>query len=154
MPSTDQLAGFALLATLTDAQRAAVGEIASEVSFAAGTRLFDEGQPARGCWLIRTGHVNLETVAPGRPHLVVQTLGPGDVLGWSWFIDPRQWHFGAVTVNTVTAVEFDTDRLNALATSDPALGYQLARGLFAALLERLQNTRARLLDLYGSPRER
>lgn len=154
MLSADQLAGFSLLATLTEAQRAAIGELAHEVTFTAGQRLFDEGQEARGCWLIRTGAVNLETVAPGRPHLIVQTLGADDVLGWSWFIEPRQWHFGAVATEASTAVEFDTDRLRELAATDTALGYQLARGLFEALLQRLQNTRARLLDLYGSPRER
>ena len=141
MLSADQLAGFSLLATLTEAQRAAIGELAHEVTFTAGQRLFDEGQEARGCWLIRTGAVNLETVAPGRPHLIVQTLGADDVLGWSWFIEPRQWHFG-------------TDRLRELEATDTALGDQLALGLFEALLQRLQNTRARLLDLYGSPRER
>jgi CRP-like cAMP-binding protein len=154
MLSTDRLAGFSLLATLTDAQREAVAATAREVSFAAGERLFEEGGAAKGCWLIRTGRVNLETVAPGKPHLIVQTLGTGDVLGWSWFIEPRQWHFGAVAIEAVTAIEFDTDQLRSLAERDTALGYQLAHGLFEALLQRLQNTRARLLDLYGSPRER
>ena len=139
MLSADQLAGFSLLATLTEAQRAAVGELAHEVTFTAGQRLFDEGQAARGCWLIRTGAVNLETVAPGRPHLVVQTLGAGDVLGWSWFIEPRQWHFGAVATEAFTAVEFDTDRLRELAGHGhrPGLpvGARAVRGAAAAAAE-------------------
>ena len=154
MLSTDHLSGFALLAGLTDEQRAAVAETAHEVTFAAGVRLFEEGQEANGCWLLRSGTVNLETLAPGRPQLVVQTLGAGDVLGWSWFVTPRVWHFSAVATDDVNAVEFDTDQLRELANRDTALGYHLAVGLFEALLERLQNTRARLLDLYGSPRER
>jgi CRP/FNR family cyclic AMP-dependent transcriptional regulator len=93
-------------------------------------------------------------VAPGRGAIVIQAFGPGDVLGWSWLVPPRRWHFGAVAVDEVHAVALDTTRLQALADADPALGYPFALGLFEALLQRLQSTRARLLDLYGNPRER
>jgi CRP/FNR family transcriptional regulator, cyclic AMP receptor protein len=96
----------------------------------------------------------LTTEVPGRGAVVVQTLGPGDVLGWSWLIAPHRWHFRAVAIEPVTALELDTARLQALADQDPALGYPLTLGLFAAMLDRLQSTRARLLDLYRSPRER
>jgi CRP/FNR family transcriptional regulator, cyclic AMP receptor protein len=151
---TDDLARFPLLRGLSAAQRAKVWSTAQEVSIAAHHRIFDEGQDARRCWLIRSGQVALDTTVPGRGLVVVQTLGAGDVLGWSWLVPPRRWHFGAVTLDPVRAVEIDTVRLSALADADPALGYRLALGLFEAVLARLQNTRARLLDLYGSPRER
>ena len=45
----------------------------------------------------------------------------------------------------------DTVRLRALADGDPALGYPLLLGLLEVVLSRLQSTRSRLLDLYGSP---
>jgi CRP/FNR family transcriptional regulator, cyclic AMP receptor protein len=150
----DALDHFSLLHRLTAAQRAKVASAAREVVFPARQRIFDEGQEASGCWLIRHGRVALDTVAPGRGAIVVQTLGPGDVLGWSWLVPPRRWHFGAVAVDEVHAVALDTTKLRALAEADPALGYPLALGLFDAVLQRLQSTRARLLDLYGSPRER
>jgi CRP-like cAMP-binding protein len=150
----DDLDGFALLRGLTAAQRAEVASRARAVSFRARQRIFDEGEPADGCWLIRQGRVGLDTAVPGRGAITVQTLGPGDVLGWSWLVEPRRWQFGAVALDEVHAVELDTDRLRALADTDPALGYPLVLGLFNAVLARLQSTRARLLDLYGSPRER
>lgn len=151
---TDDLARFALLRGLSSAQRAEVWSTAREVSIGARHRIFEEGQDARGCWLIRSGRVALDTTVPGRGPVVVQTLGAGDVLGWSWLVPPRRWHFGAVTLDPCRAVELDTLRLRALADADPALGYRLALGLFEAMLARLQNTRARLLDVYGSPRDR
>lgn len=143
-----------LLAGLTGTQRAKVASTAREVSFPARHRIFDEGQEANGCWLISSGRIALDTVVPGRGPIIVQTLGAGDVLGWSWLVPPRRWQFGAVAVEAVAAVELDTVRLRALADADPALGYRLALGLFDAVLQRLQSTRARLLDLYGSPRDR
>ena len=154
MSSSEELAGFALFDRLTAAQRALVAEAAREVTFTAGTRLFDEGQLASGCWLIRAGQVALETAVPGRGQVVVHTLGPGDVLGWSWLVPPHRWHFSATATGLVRAIQLETTQLLALADGDPALGYPLALGLFEVLLGRLQNTRSRLLDLYGSPRER
>jgi hypothetical protein len=50
-----------------------------------------------------------------------------------------------------TATELDTAQLRALAEQDPRFGYTLVLALFEAVLQRLQATRARLLDLYGSP---
>jgi CRP-like cAMP-binding protein len=150
----EQLAGFGLLDRLTPQQRSAVAETARDVTFEAGTRLFDEGQAASGCWLIRQGQVALETFVPGRGDVVVQTLDGGDVLGWSWLVPPYTWHFTATASDRVVAVELDTARLRALAGQDMALGYQLALGLIEVVVGRLQSTRSRLLDLYGSPRER
>jgi len=151
--TSDGLAGFAALRRLSPAQRAAVSALATEVSFAAGRRLFTEGQPAGGCWLIRTGLMSLTAALPARDDVVLQTVGPGEVLGWSWMVPPHRWHFSAVAQGPVTAVELDTALLRMLAEQEPELGYPLALGLMEALLARLQNTRARLLDLYGSPRE-
>ncbi|HEY5018908.1 MAG TPA: cyclic nucleotide-binding domain-containing protein, partial [Streptosporangiaceae bacterium] len=83
MSSSEELTGFPLFDRLTVAQRALVAGVAREVTFTAGTRLFDEGQLASGCWLIRAGQVALGTAVPGRGQVVVHTVGPGDVLGWS-----------------------------------------------------------------------
>jgi hypothetical protein len=40
-----------------------------------------------------------------------------------------------------------------LADQDPSLGYALTRQLLVVLLDRLQSTRARLLDMYGNPND-
>lgn len=154
MGRADELAGFALLGRLTPAQRELVAGLAREVTFAARTTIFSEGQPAAGCWLIREGQVALETAVPGRGMVVVQTLGPGDVLGWSWLVPPHRWQFTATASGPVAAAELDTERLRELASADPALGYPLALGLMDAVAARLQATRSRAMDLYGSPRER
>jgi CRP-like cAMP-binding protein len=139
---------------LTPDQLSLVATTAREVSFAAGATIFSDGQPAVGCWLIRSGQVALGTDVPGRGQVVVHTLGPAELLGWSWLVPPYHWHFTAITRTGVSTIEFDTDRLRALADGDPELGYPLSLGLFEMVVARLQSTRSRLLDLYGSPRDR
>ncbi|WP_407697339.1 cyclic nucleotide-binding domain-containing protein, partial [Streptomyces kebangsaanensis] len=70
---------------LSAAQRERLLAVGLDVSFPAGTRLFDEGGEADRFWLLRSGEVDLDVHVPGRhPAPVVETLGRGQVLGWSW----------------------------------------------------------------------
>ncbi|MGH3463271.1 MAG: Crp/Fnr family transcriptional regulator [Kribbellaceae bacterium] len=140
-----------VLGGLGPGEREVVLRTAREVTYDDGARLFDEGGRADRCWLIRHGRVALDTTIPGQGRVVLQTLGPGDLLGWSWLVPPYRWHFGACAVGTVQATELDAEQLRALADRDPRVGYALARQLLVIMLDRLQATRARLLDLYRSP---
>ncbi|GLZ27921.1 hypothetical protein Lesp02_01110 [Lentzea sp. NBRC 105346] len=140
-----------LLARLTHSQRAAVAGVSRIETYEAGTRLFEEGGLADQCWVILAGCVMVDTQVPGRGRVVLQSIGPGELLGWSWLLPPYQWHFGATVVSPTRAVVVDTQALRMLADEDPALGYQLSQILLEALLNRLQATRIRLLDLYRNP---
>jgi CRP/FNR family transcriptional regulator, cyclic AMP receptor protein len=153
MSMVDQLSAFALLSGLSRTHIAVLSSAAKEVTFASGERLFDEGTPAKGCWLIQRGCVAIDTSIPGRGPVVVQTVGPGEVVGWSWLVTPPRWHFGAVAVVPTVAIELDTDQLRAFAEHDPSFGYPVATAMLAMVLDRLQTTRARLLDLYRNPAE-
>lgn len=147
------LAAYPVFAQLPEAELELIASTARTVQFAARQRLFAEGHPAQGCWLIEDGRVALDMTVPGRGQVVVQTLEPGDVLGWSWLVPPYRWHYGATSVVPVTATELDTGQLRTLAEQNPQFGYTLVLTLFEAVLQRLQATRARLLDLYGSPHD-
>lgn len=121
---------------------------------AAGHRFFHEGATADRFWLVRTGRVALDTHLPGQGDVVVDTLGPDTVLGWSWLFPPYRWHFGAVATEETLTIEFDAPRVRALCEQVPALGYALSVRFMAVMLDRLQATRVRVLDMYGRPMER
>lgn len=121
------------------------------VEFAAGEFVFREGAPADRLWVIQRGLVRLHTHLPGRGDVPIDTLGGGDVLGWSWMTAPYRWHFAATAVSAARAHEIDAAVLRESSAADPAFGYAVACALSGALLDRLQSTRARLLDLYASP---
>ena len=56
---------------------------AANVGFSAGEAIFRTGEPADQFYLLRYGKVALEIPTPNRgPHLL-QTVGEGEVLGWS-----------------------------------------------------------------------
>lgn len=128
---------------------ALVGGCSQNVAIAAGRLVLEEGEPAKTLYLLRRGHVALETHEPGRAPLVIDRIGPGQVLGWSWMFAPYRWHFDARALEPVGAIAVDAECLRGKAESDPVFGYQLMRRLSSVMLERLQATRVRLLDVYG-----
>jgi len=87
----------------------------------------------------------------GRGDVVIEQLGPGTVLGWSWMLPPYRWHFTAIATEQVLAIELDGRGVRRLCDEDPALGYELTRRFAAVLLDRLQAARMRLVELYGYP---
>ena len=123
---------------------------AANVRFREGSFMFREGEPAGQCFLIREGKMALEIDAPGRGSIIVQTLGAGDVTGFSWLLEPHQWEFDGRAVEPVRALALDGTCLRGKCADDPRLGFELTQ-LFARLaIRRLQATRLRLLDVYGN----
>lgn len=147
----ERVATHPFFAPWTDAQRAALAEDGTPVRFAAGDRVFTEGGVADRFWLLEQGGVALDMRVPGRGDQTLETLAAGTVLGWSWLYPPYRWHFGAVARVPTVAIAFDAASMRHRCEADPAFGYAVL-GLFTpVIIERLQATRLRLLDLYASP---
>lgn len=126
-----------------------VAGCARNVTFAAGELLFAEGDQADNLYLLRRGRVALECRSPGKGSMIIDTLDPGQVLGWSWLFPPYRWSFDARALDPVGVLSIDATCLRAKAEADPAFGYELMKRFGAILLQRLQAARLRLLDVYG-----
>ncbi len=123
---------------------------AANVRFNAGELLCREGEEANEFYLIREGKVALEVHFPGRGGVAVQTLGGGEVLGWSWLIPPYRWGFDARAVETTRAIALDGKCLRGKCEADHEMGYDLVKRVASSLGQRLDATLFRLLDMYGS----
>lgn len=121
------------------------------VIFRPGERVFAEGGAADRFWLIEDGSIALDLRVPGRGDQIVETLTGGTVLGWSWLQPPYRWQFGAVARVETTAMEFDAVAVRRRCGGEPAFGYAILSSFTPVIIERLQATRLRLLDLYASP---
>ncbi len=145
------LADHPFFAGMRSEQLAVLAGCASNVHFARDTYLIREGDPADTFFLIRAGAVALETSAPQRRPLSIETIEAGEVLGWSWLFPPYRWHFSGRAVEEVRATKLDGACLRGKCDADPVLGYELMRRFSAIVIERLQATRLQLLDLYAAP---
>jgi CRP/FNR family transcriptional regulator, cyclic AMP receptor protein len=142
------LAAHRFLHGLSREQIAELLPAADLAEIPARRRLFDDGGSACGFWLIRSGSVALDLHVPGAGQLIVETLGMGDALGWSWLVAPYTSTLGAVTVQPTEAFHFDGPAVRAICDADPQLGYELTRRFLAVAAHRLQASRDRLLDRY------
>ncbi len=121
---------------------------ARNVVFRDGTFLFREGDPAETFYLVREGAVALEITAPGRV-ATVQTLGAGEMVGFSWLMGPHRWHFDGRAVGRVRALEMDGACLRARCDADPRLGFDLMQRFALLASRRLQAARLQIRDYYG-----
>ncbi len=125
--------------------------LASYQSFPAHQVIFDEGQPANELYLIRKGKVAIETALLGCESLVIQELGPGEVLGWSWLLPPYEWHYSARAAEPTDVIVLDGKALRARCEADHDLGYEMMKRFALVIVERLAATRRRLLH-YPDPK--
>jgi CRP-like cAMP-binding protein len=121
----------------------------SNVHFAPGERILTEGEAANTFYVIRSGSVALSFFVPGRGAVVIDTLGDGELVGWSWLFPPYRWQFDAEAREDVAAIAFDGACLRTKCDSDARLGYLLTQRFARVILERLQSVRMRMLDVYG-----
>ena len=145
----DILRQHPFLAGLSDKHMEVLVGCASNAHFTDGNYLIHEGQIANKFFLIRTGRVALEIDVSPRGPLRIQTVGPGDVLGWSWLISPFRWHFSGCAVADVRAVALDGECLRNKCEKDHDFGYEMLKRLAQVMERRVDATRMQLLDMYG-----
>ena len=143
--TAESLAGHPFLHRMSRDHLAVLAGTARDVTFPARHRLVEDGGSATRFWLIQSGHVTLDLQVPGQGRMKIDTLGMGELLGWSWMFPPYRWAFGAVAARRVEAFEFDARAVRACCQADPVLGYDLTQRLAQVLAKRLQATRVRLI---------
>lgn len=149
----DMLAEHPFARGLEPEQLALLVGCATSLRFEAGQAMFKSGDAADRFYLIRTGDVAIEIHEPGRGRLTVETVGEGDVVGWSWLVPPHRWLFDGRAVNSCRVVSLDGACLRGKCEANHDLGYELLRRVAAVVGERLAGARLQLLDLYGGRSE-
>jgi CRP-like cAMP-binding protein len=147
-----KLVDHPFLRGLEPAQLQALSANAMPVDIPAGEVIFREGDSANRFYLIHSGEVILESQdTPDGRAMVIDTIGAGGVLGWSWLFPPYYWHFEARAKKPTKATFFYGTRLREAFDADPKLAYALAFRVAEVVVQRLQATRRKLLH-QGSPK--
>jgi CRP-like cAMP-binding protein len=107
-----------------------------------------EGEFANRFYLIESGKVALEAGSDFGEPLVIETIGPGDLLGWSWMFPPYIWQFTARAVESTMAIFFYGTILREYCEKDHSLGYELFKRMSAVMIKRLQAARKQMLSVH------
>jgi CRP/FNR family transcriptional regulator, cyclic AMP receptor protein len=129
-----------------------LAEAAIRASFAEGECIFRQGEPAHRFYLIQKGRVIVTARIPTHSRAVIQILGAGDALGWSWLFEPYRWHFDAWSEEPTETIAFHAASLREQCEDDPRLGYELMKRVSRVVIDRLHATRLQLLNAYA-PKE-
>ena len=147
-PIAKRISEHPFLRGLTHDQFTLLADCALPAQFKAGQIIFREGEKAKLFYLIEKGKVVLESKAEFGKQVVIDTIGAGDLLGWSWMMPPYKWRFTARAVEPTEAIYFAGTILRDYCERNHLLGFELHKRLSAVMMKRLQTARRKMLAMH------
>jgi CRP-like cAMP-binding protein len=120
---------------------------ASNVVFKEGEVIMKENDQADKFFLIREGMAAIDIPISERRIITIQTVGTGDIVGWSWLIPPYRYRFNCRIVEDTRAIVLDGKCLREKCEKNHDLGYELLKRLAGVFTQRLEATRKQIISL-------
>ncbi|MDJ0836186.1 MAG: cyclic nucleotide-binding domain-containing protein [Acidobacteriota bacterium] len=125
---------------------------AKMVMIKAGEVLAREGSDANNFYVVRMGKLRIEQQAPAMKPQPIQTIGCGDVAGWSWLFPPYRWSFDVIALEDSRLICLDGACLRGKCENNHSLGYRVVKKFADVLRQRLHAASLQAMDVYA-PRE-
>lgn len=125
------------------------GCVVGRSEWKAGETILQRGDAADQMHLLVDGTIAIEVRPPGQGARTIQTLHGGDLLGWSWLLEPYRWTFDASASTVASAITIDAELLRRRIESDHAFGLVIWERVTRAIVNRLEATRLQVLDVYN-----
>jgi CRP/FNR family transcriptional regulator, cyclic AMP receptor protein len=148
-PLSTRVALHPFLAGMNREQLALLIDCATPVHFEKGRMIFREGEMANRFYLIETGKVFLESSEETGNSTIIDTIGSGDLLGWSWMFPPYTWQFTARAIEPTAAIFFYGTILREYCEKDHSIGYELLKRMSVVMVKRLQAARKKILGFHA-----
>jgi CRP/FNR family transcriptional regulator, cyclic AMP receptor protein len=142
--SAADLQRFSLFAGLSDADLGGLAATARRGRFADRAVLATRGERSTDVWWVVSGRIALSMEHEGRSVLVM-TLGPGDMLGWSTLRDDPAALTTARCVGTTELISIPAERLRGALVDCSPMAHTLVRRLLGIAAADLEATRVQLL---------
>ena len=131
---------YRLLSELDPCQLRKLLPLAAERQYAKDEIIFREGDKSAYLSLIVSGEVVLEK-AKTDGAVPIQTLRPGEAMGWSALTTDGHAQFRARALSPVATIVFPSERLREACDRDPEMGYHLMKQLLQMVTQRLDAVR-------------
>ena len=146
-PMRTRVAFHPFLAGMNRSQVALLTDCAMAVHFEKGQIIFREGEMANRFYLIETGKIILESSERLGNPVIIDTIGRGNLLGWSWMFPPYTWRLTARAVEPTSAIFFYGTILREYCERDCSLGYELFKRMAPVMIKRMQAARRKMLGI-------
>jgi CRP/FNR family cyclic AMP-dependent transcriptional regulator len=140
------LSAHEFFSSLGDEALEFLSECSDERVIKKGQILFRQGENADKFYVVRSGRITVQMPAIMGPPLEIQTLGQGQVLGWSWLISPYKWTFQSRAEEDSELLQFDGAAVLARCEQEPKFGYALLKKFAGLMSVRLDAARLKMMD--------
>jgi CRP/FNR family cyclic AMP-dependent transcriptional regulator len=151
MVEIDELKCCQILGDLDDRELAEVAKLATIEKRSAGSRVITTGTNATATYLIKEGKVEVRMRSRSGHEVLIDTLGPGDLVGWSAVLDHQMFKADIWTVEDSTLIVLDGVKLRQLFEANNHIGYRVVRMIADIVASRMERMRARLVDQPFAP---
>ena len=152
-PMDTRVALHPFLAGMSHQHLALLTDCAMAVQFNKGDVIFREGEQANRFYLLETGEIILTADDSSWNAVLIDTIGAGDLLGWSWMFPPYTWRFTARVTRPTKAIFFYGTILREYCERHPSLGYELLKRMTAVMNRRMQAARAKIVAIHDRTTE-
>jgi len=137
---------FALFEGLDESKLIKIVEYCRERTLNDGALCFSQGNKATELHLCRSGRVDIvvRIHEPWGTEVVVHTVMPGEVFGWSALVGPYLFTASAKCIGKVEEIYLRGVDLLKFFEEDPITGYVVMRNLGALISSRLTESREKL----------
>jgi CRP/FNR family transcriptional regulator, cyclic AMP receptor protein len=142
------VAAHSFLVGLNEHHVRLLADCAVRVAFDGDHVVFRESETANRFYLIERGEIVLESITAGGETITIDTIGEGDLLGWSWLFSPYLLRFIARATKKTTALFFYGTVLREYCEKDHTLGYELLKRMSEVMTRRLQRARGKFLEAH------
>lgn len=152
MVSLELLRWYPFFAGLTREQLLTLARAGGEVAGHEGHYFFHEGEELDHFYIILEGAVAIVIELPEQDkEVVISTVGPGEVFGWSGLVPPHDATAAAKAVTPCRVVAFDCLDLRRHFEEDYRFGYLMMQKAAQVIRQRLRDTRIQSLAYYVTP---
>jgi CRP/FNR family cyclic AMP-dependent transcriptional regulator len=135
-----ELQKYTCFRELTEEQRKALAQIATEEFFNDGHTLFEEGKPGTHIFLIGEGQVEVLYYI-GEGFLQVDRAGAGEIVGCSALVDPYTYTSTTRCCTDIKVMTMEAEALLKLMKDDCPLGFSILKDIIQMLLDRIIDLR-------------
>ena len=132
----DALRQFKIFEALEDEDFLDIARIARVRECEVAEKLTTEGAPADQLYLFVKGKAAVKVRGADGRQVLIDEIGPGEVLGWSAITEPYFYTASAWTTRRSYVIAIDGKRLRDLCETNKRIGYQVAKGIGEVISKR------------------
>jgi len=140
MGKIEDLRQFAIFKELTDIELQNIAEIVKKHEYPADKRIFEEKSIASNLYLLLKGKVVIKKKSDlGQGQIIIDTIKPGEIFGWSSISEPHNFTAAAHTVEASEFLTISSDVLRDLFKKNNHIGYRVMTEIATVISSRFRH---------------